>query len=73
MSNVDLESLFQEIVDTKLLLEGREKITCSLKLINFLIEYGESNVFPNFIKAIQLMLTSAVSVAACERSFSKYY
>lgn len=68
---VNGERLFQEIVDAKILLEEREKITSPLQLINFLVEYGESNGFPKFIKAVQLMLTIAVSVTSCERSFSK--
>ena len=34
-------------------------------------EYGDENVFLNLRVAIQIMLTVAISIASCERSFSK--
>jgi len=36
-----------------------------------MVEYGDESVFPNLRFALQLMLTMAVSIASCERSFSE--
>lgn len=41
------------------------------ELLNFKIEYGDESVLPNLRATIQVLLTIAVSVASCERSFSK--
>ena len=41
-----------------------------LKLIFFIVWYGD-DVFPNLRIALQILLTIAVSIASCERSFSK--
>lgn len=41
------------------------------ELLKFIVEYGDDSVFPNLRVAIQIMLTIAVSIASCERSFSK--
>lgn len=41
-----------------------------LKLISFIVSYGD-DVFPNLRIALQILLTIAVSIASCERSFSK--
>ena len=40
------------------------------QLLEFVISYGEE-VFPNLRVALQILLTIAVSIAGCERSFSK--
>ena len=37
----------------------------------FIVEYGDENVFSNMRIALQILLTIAVFVASCERSFSK--
>ena len=47
------------------------QISTPEKLIQFIIQYGDENVFPNLRVAIQLMLTVAIPIASCERSFSK--
>ncbi|EEC18338.1 conserved hypothetical protein, partial [Ixodes scapularis] len=39
-------------------------------LLKFIVEYGDDSIFPNLRVAIQ-MLTIAVFIAGCERSFSK--
>ena len=39
--------------------------------MKFIVQYGDQNLFPNLRVAVQLMLTIAISVASCERSFSK--
>ena len=36
----------------------------------FIVSYGE-DIFPNLRVALQILLTIAVSIASCERSFSK--
>jgi hypothetical protein len=41
-----------------------------LDLLAFIISYGE-DVFPNLRIALQILLTISVSIASCERSFSK--
>lgn len=41
-----------------------------LELISFIVSYGD-DVFPNLRIALQILLTIAVSIASCERSFSK--
>ena len=40
------------------------------QLLELVISYGEE-VFPNLRVALQILLTIAVSIAGCERSFSK--
>lgn len=35
------------------------------------MKYGDENFFPNMRLALQILLTIAVSIASCERSFSK--
>ena len=38
--------------------------------MSFIVSYGD-DVFPNLRIALQILLTIAVSIASCERSFSK--
>jgi len=40
------------------------------ELLTFIISYGD-DVFPNLRIALQILLTVSVSIASCERSFSK--
>jgi len=40
-------------------------------LLTLTVEYGVESVFANLRIALQIMLTMAVSIASCERSFSK--
>jgi hypothetical protein len=42
----------------------------SLDLLGFIVSYGD-DVFPNLRISLQILLTIAVSIASCERSFSK--
>lgn len=39
-------------------------------LLEFIVAYGD-DVFPNLRISLQILLTVAVSIASCERSFSK--
>ena len=71
-SDVDGNQLHDEICDCKMLLTTRQNSTpkSPLELLSFIISYGE-DVFPNLIVALQILMTIAVSIASCERSFSK--
>lgn len=64
--------LFIEICDCKMLLRSRKEIEpkTPLEFLTFIISYGE-DVFPNLRVALQILLTISVSIASCERSFSK--
>ncbi|XP_053108997.1 uncharacterized protein LOC128326342 [Hemicordylus capensis] len=72
-SDVDGGELYEEILDCRMLLSVRTnmKISRPEELLKFLIQYGDKSVFPNLCNAIQIMLTIVVSLASCERSYSK--
>lgn len=72
-SDVDGHELYEEILDCRMLLSRRaeKKISRPEQLLEFIVHYGDENVFPNLRVALQIMLTIAVSIASCERSFSK--
>ena len=40
-------------------------------LLTFIVEYGDKSLFSNLPIALQILLTVAVSIANCQRSFSK--
>jgi len=42
-----------------------------LGILKFIVSFGGNNVFPNLKVGLQILLTVSVSVAGCERSFSK--
>ena len=67
------QELYEEILDFRTLLTTRtEKISSPEKLLNFIVQYRDENVFPNIRITLQILLTIAVSIiASCERSFSK--
>ena len=72
-ADVDGLELINEISDCRMLVNARqddEVPKTPLELLSFIVNYGE-DVFPNLRVALQLLLTIAVSVATCERSFSK--
>ena len=72
-SDVDEQQLYEEILDCRMLLSSgaNMKISRPEELLKFIVQYGDENVFPDLRIAIQIMLTIAVSIASCERSFSK--
>ncbi|XP_065665426.1 uncharacterized protein LOC136086860 [Hydra vulgaris] len=71
-SDVDGRELYEEILDCRMLLTSRkDKLSSPEQLLMFIVEYRDENVFPNMRIALQILLTIAVSVASCERSFSK--
>jgi hypothetical protein len=69
---IDGTELFAEISDCNMLLKSRPDAAprSPLALLLFIISYG-NDIFPNLRIALQIMLTICVSVASCERSFSK--
>ena len=71
--DVDASSLLLEIMDCRMLMKKRpssEVPSTPEELLKFTIQYGK-DVFPNLRTALQTLLTISVSVASCERSFSK--
>lgn len=72
-SDVDGEQLYGEIMDCKMLLSKRDNVRLLRpeELLQFIVQYGDESVFPNLRIAVQIMLTIAVSIASCERSFSR--
>ncbi|XP_055882188.1 uncharacterized protein LOC129925758 [Biomphalaria glabrata] len=74
-TDIDGTELFVEISDCSMLLKTRPDATNAtpsspLELLSFIISYG-NDIFPNLRIVLQIMLTISVSVASCERSFSK--
>ncbi|XP_072179742.1 zinc finger MYM-type protein 1-like [Diadema setosum] len=72
-SDVNGQQLYQEILECRMLLSSRPEVNISKpeELLEFIVQYGDESVFPNLRIAVQIMLTVAVSIASCERSFSK--
>ena len=68
---VSANELYSDIIDCKMLLKPREKLNTPLEVLQFIVSFGDENVFPNLRVAIQILLTVAISIASCERSFSK--
>ena len=71
-TDVNGHELFTEIGNRKMLLSIRTEVQpiTPLDLLNFIISYGD-DVFPNLRVSLQFLLTITVSIASCERSFSK--
>ena len=71
-SEVEGTELLNEIRDCKMLLDTRldKAPKTPIEMLTFIVSYGE-DVFPNLRVALQMLLTIAVSIASCERSFSK--
>lgn len=70
ISGIDL---LAEIEDCRSLVHMHDVITVPetpIDLLRFIVSYGD-NVFPNLCTILQILLTVGVSVASCERSFSK--
>ncbi|CAM1294315.1 Uncharacterised protein r2_g371 [Pycnogonum litorale] len=71
-TDINGNELFIEIGDCRMLLSNRTKALpeSPLDLLGFIVFYGD-DVFPNLRISLQVLLTIAVSIASCERSFSK--
>ena len=61
-----------EIGDCRMLLSNRTEgqPETPLALLGFIVTFGDG-VFPNLRISLQILLTIQVSIASCERSFSK--
>ena len=75
-SDVDDKQLYEEILYGKTqyqVVQLKNIASWRLPDIQIIVEYGDESLFPNLGIALQVMLTMAVpvSVASCERSFSK--
>eukprot|EP00731_Ephydatia_muelleri_P000174 Em0001g174a len=69
--DVNGAALYQEITDCQMLFANRQTLPSTPEeLLKATIQYGKY-VFPNLQTALQILLTMPVSVASCERSFSK--
>ena len=73
--DVDGRSFYDEILDCRMLFKKRHNRAVPPpvspeELLQATVEYGK-DVFPNLRTALQILLTMSVSVASCERSFSK--
>ncbi|CAM1323605.1 Uncharacterised protein r2_g3213 [Pycnogonum litorale] len=71
-TDINGNEIFIEIGDCRMLLSNRTKALpeTPLDLLGFIVFYGD-DVFPNLRISLQILLTIAVSIASCERSFSK--
>ncbi|XP_067122626.1 uncharacterized protein [Centruroides vittatus] len=71
--DVNGKQLYEEILDVRMLISTRKNVNIkkSEELLEFIVQYGDESVFPNLRISIQILLTIAVSIANCERSFSK--
>ena len=71
-SDVDGKEFYNEICHCRMLPTTRCDTLPStpLDLLSFIVSYGE-DVFSNLRIALQIVITIAVSIASCERSFSK--
>lgn len=71
--DVDGQQLYEEILDFRMLIASRtnSKISRPEEILQLIVQYEDESIFPNLRIAIQIMLTIAVSIASCERSFSK--
>ena len=73
--DVDGLSFYDEILYCRMLFKKRHNRAVPPpvspeELLQATVEYGK-DVFPNLRTALQILLTMSVSVASCERSFSK--
>ncbi|GBP91128.1 hypothetical protein EVAR_24080_1 [Eumeta japonica] len=71
--DVNGEQLYEEILDVRMLIPTRKNLNIERpeELLEFIVQYEYESVFPNLRISIQILLTIAVSIASCERSFSK--
>ena len=71
-TDINGHELFTEIGDCRMLLSNRTEgqPETPLALLGFIVSFGD-DVFPNLRISLQILLTIPVSIASCERSFSK--
>jgi len=59
-----------EIQECRILVSRRVDVT-PFGILKFIVSFGGNDVFPNLKVGLQILLTVPISVAGCERSFSK--
>ena len=71
-TDINGHELFTEIGDCRMLLSNRTEgqPETPLALLGFIVSFGD-DVFPNLRISLEILLTIPVSIASCERSFSK--
>jgi len=70
--NVDSARLVDEIQDCQILVSRRVGVDITpLGILKFTVSFGGNDIFPNLKVGLQILLTMSISVAGCERSFSK--
>jgi len=70
---VDLDCLLLEIKQLRRLAHGRDEVQSfhSLDLLRWIIKWQLEDSMPSLLICLRIYLTVGVSVASCERSFSK--
>jgi len=64
--------LAEEIEDCRMLLKRRSAVEMTpIGILKFIVSFVGNDVFPNLKVGLQMLLTISISVAGCERSFSK--
>ena len=70
--DVDSARLVDEIQDCQILVSRRVGVDVTpLGILKFTVSFGGNDIFPNLKVGLQILLTMSISVAGCERSFSK--
>jgi len=70
--DVDGARLVDEIQDCRILVSRRVGVdVTALGILKFIASFDENDVFSNLKVGLQILLTVSISVAGCERSFSK--
>ena len=71
--DLDGNQLYGEIIDYKMLVSSYINVRLSRPedILTFIVEYGDESVFPNLRIALLMLLIVVVSLASCERLFSK--
>lgn len=73
INDINSDLLYKDIEDFLMLMETRvntDILNNPINILKFIIGYG-NDVFPDLRIALQILLTIAISIATCERSFSK--
>jgi len=66
-NNIIVASQLDDVADVQFTVEKEGP----LELLQFIQKYNLGNSVPNIVTMLRIFLTIAVSVATCERSFSK--
>ena len=72
-TDINGEDLSTEVCDCRMLLNSRGDISpkTPIELLSFIISYGDDACIPESPHCTTILITIAVSIANCERSFSK--